>query len=222
MPTRTETKRDAKTTVACLIDVAAKIFAIVLLRGFQAVRDSSTRFNQAGFRAGRGCVDQILTLRRILESRHSYQQPTAVCFVDFAAAFDSVHRESLWRIMALDGLPSKIIAMIKAYYSSTTAQVLVHNNLSQAFDIRSGVRQGCILSPILFKYAIDWIFGKALHEEDGVELAPGRRLADLDYADDIAFLASNLSDIQSTASRDPFIDLPPLRLETQSGSNETI
>ncbi|BHF74096.1 hypothetical protein SprV_0401718000 [Sparganum proliferum] len=113
-----------------LIDVAAKILAIVLLRRFQAVRDSRTRPNQAGFRAGRGCVDQIFTLGRILEIRHSYQQPTAVCFVDFAAAFDSVHRVSLWWIIALDGVPAKIIAMIKAYYRSTTARVLVHNNLS--------------------------------------------------------------------------------------------
>ncbi|BHF75672.1 hypothetical protein SprV_0501876800 [Sparganum proliferum] len=159
-----------------LIDVAAKIFAIVLLRRFQAVRDSRTRPNQAGFRAGRGCADQIFTLRRILEFRHSYQQPTAVCFVDFAAAFDSVHRESLWQIMALDGVPAKIIAMIKAYYRSTTARVLVRNNLSQPFGIRSGVRQGCILSPILFNYAIDWILGRALRESDGVEIAPGHRL----------------------------------------------
>nr|VZI27114.1 unnamed protein product [Spirometra erinaceieuropaei] len=77
-----------------LIDVAAKIFAIVLLGRFQAVCDSRTRPNQAGFLAGRVCADKIFTLRRILEFRHSYQQPTAVCFVDFAAAFDSVHRES--------------------------------------------------------------------------------------------------------------------------------
>ncbi|BHF81512.1 hypothetical protein SprV_0802464300 [Sparganum proliferum] len=184
-----------------LIDVAAKIFAIVLLRRFQAVRDSRTRPNQAGFRAGRGCADQIFTLRRILEFRHSYQQPTAVCFVDFAAAFDSVHRESLWQIMALDGVPAKIIAMIKAYYRSTTARVLVRNNLSQPFGIRSGVRQGCILSPILFNYAIDWILGRALRESDGVEIAPGHRLTDLDYADDIALLASSFGDLQSMVSR---------------------
>nr|VZI14126.1 unnamed protein product [Spirometra erinaceieuropaei] len=75
-----------------LIGVAAKIFAIILLRRFQAVWESRTRSNQAGFRAGRGCADQIFTLRRILEFRHSYQQPTAVCFINFAAAFDSVHR----------------------------------------------------------------------------------------------------------------------------------
>nr|VZI25328.1 unnamed protein product [Spirometra erinaceieuropaei] len=184
-----------------LIDVAAKIFAIVLLGRFQAVRDSRTSPNQAGFRAGRGCADQIFTLRRILEFRHSYQQPTAVCFVDFAAAFDSVHRESLWRIMALDGVPAKIIAMIKAYYHSTTARVLVRNNFSQPFGIRSGVRQGCILSPILFNYAIDWILGRALRDSDGVEFAPGHRLTDLDYADDIALLASSFGDLQSMVSR---------------------
>nr|VZI50017.1 unnamed protein product [Spirometra erinaceieuropaei] len=184
-----------------LIDVAAKIFAIVLLRRFQSVRDSRTRPNQAGFRAGRGCADQIFTLRRILEFRHSYQQPTAVCFVDFAAEFDSVHRESLWRIMALDGVPAKIIAMIKAYYRSTTARVLVRNNFSQPFGIRSGVRQGRILSPILFNYAIDWILGRALRVSDSVEFEPGHRLTDLDYADDIALLASSFGDLQSMASR---------------------
>ncbi|BHF68382.1 hypothetical protein SprV_0301141600 [Sparganum proliferum] len=170
-------------------------------RRFQAVRDSRKRPSQAGFRAGRGCADQIFILRRILEFRHSYQQPTAVYFIDFAAAFYSVHRESLWWIMALDGVPAKIIATIKAYCPSTIARVLVCNDLSQPFGIRSGVRQGCILSPILFNYAIDWIPGRALHEGDGVEFAPGHRLTDLDYADDIALLASSFDDLQSMVSR---------------------
>ncbi|BHF57408.1 hypothetical protein SprV_0100034900 [Sparganum proliferum] len=183
-----------------LIDVAAKISSIVLLRRFQAVRDSRTRPNQAGFRAARGGADQIFTLRRILEFRHSNQQPTAVCFIDFAAAFDSVHRESLCRIMALDGVSAKIIAMIKAHYRSTTARVLVRNNLSQPFGIRSDVGQGCILSPILFNYAIDWIPWRVLHEGDDVEFALGHRLTDLDYAEDIALLALSFADLQSMVS----------------------
>nr|VZH94943.1 unnamed protein product [Spirometra erinaceieuropaei] len=179
--------------------ISGFIAVAVLQRRFQAVRDSRTGSNQVGFRAG--CADQIFTLRRILEFRHSYQQPTAVCFIDFAAAFDSVHRESLWRIMALDGVLAKIISMIKAYYRSTTARVLVRNNFSQPFAIRSGVRQGCILSPILFNYAIDRILGRALRESDGGEFAPGHRLTDLDYADDIALLASSFGDLQSMVSR---------------------
>nr|VZI26909.1 unnamed protein product [Spirometra erinaceieuropaei] len=184
-----------------LIDVAAKIFAIVLLRRFRAVRDSRTRPNQAGFPAGRGCADQVFSLRGILEFRHSYQQPAAVCFIDFVAAFDSVHREALWRIMALDGVPAKIIARIKAYYRSTTVRALVCNNISQPLGIRSGIRQGCILSSILLNYATDWILGKALRVSDGVEFAPGHRLTDLDYADDIDLLASSFGDLQSMVSR---------------------
>nr|VZH90282.1 unnamed protein product [Spirometra erinaceieuropaei] len=192
--------------LAFIFRVPLEVTNLILLKSrdwtqrFQAVRDSRTRPNQVGFRAGRGCADQIFTLRRILEFRHSYQLLTAVCFLDFAAAFDPVHRESLWRIMALNGAPAKIIAMIKAYYRSTTARVLVRNNLSQPFGIRSGVRQGCILSPILFNYAIDWILGRALREGDGVEFAPGHRLTDLDYADDIALLASRFGGLQSMVS----------------------
>nr|VZI41286.1 unnamed protein product [Spirometra erinaceieuropaei] len=118
------------------------------------------------------CADQVLTLRRILEFRHSYQQLAAVCIVEFAAVFDSVHHETLWRIMALDGVLEKVIAIIKAYYRSITATVLVRNNLSQPFGIRSGARQGCILSLMLFNYAVDWILWRDLHEGDVVELAP--------------------------------------------------
>nr|VZI36913.1 unnamed protein product [Spirometra erinaceieuropaei] len=184
-----------------LIDIAAKIFHIVILRRFHAARVSRTRPNQAGFRAGRGCADQIFTLRRILEFRHSYQQPTAVCFSDFVNTFDSVHRESLWRIMALDGVQLKIIAMIKAYYHSAIASVQVCNNLSQPFGIRSGVRRRCILSSILFNYDIDRILGRALRESDDVGFAPGQRLTNLDYADDIALPASIFGDLQSMESR---------------------
>ncbi|VDK83912.1 unnamed protein product [Dibothriocephalus latus] len=131
---------------------------------------------------GCGCADQIFTLRHILEFRHSYQQPTAICFVDFAAALDSIHRESLWRIMELDEVPTKLIAMFKAYDPSTTARDgPQQSSLSRSIsDIRSGVRQGCVLSTILFTYVIDWILRKAQHEEDGIELAPGRQLTDLD------------------------------------------
>nr|VZI47734.1 unnamed protein product [Spirometra erinaceieuropaei] len=60
---------------------------------------------------------------------------------------------------------------------------------------------GCILSVILSNYAIDWILERALHEDDGVEFAPGHRLTDLDCADDIASLASSLGDLQSMVSR---------------------
>ncbi|BHF69355.1 Dynein regulatory complex subunit 3 [Sparganum proliferum] len=103
-PKQCDTTRCGNYRGVSLFDVAAKIFAIGLLRPFRAVRDSRTRPNQDGFRAGHGCTYQILTLRRILEFRHSYQQPTAVCFIDFAVAFDSVHHLSFNKISKIENL----------------------------------------------------------------------------------------------------------------------
>ncbi|VDN20238.1 unnamed protein product [Dibothriocephalus latus] len=74
--------------------------------------------------------------------------------------------------MAVDGVPPKIIVMIKAYYRSATARVLAHNNFSKPFAIQSGVRQDCVLSLVLFNYVIDWVLGEALQENEGIKLAP--------------------------------------------------
>ncbi|BHF59734.1 hypothetical protein SprV_0100269500 [Sparganum proliferum] len=147
-----------------LIDVALKIFAIVLLRRSQL------------------CVTQG-------------RGPTKLDFV-----LHVVHRESLWRIMAPDDVPPKS-NMIKVYYRFIAARVLVRSSLSQPFGTRSGALQSCILLPILFNYAIDWILGRALHKGDGVEFAPGHRLTDLNYADDIALLALRFGYLQSMVSR---------------------
>ncbi len=121
-------------------DCAAKVFGVILLKRFQYERDQRTRPYQSGFRPGRGCTDQMHNLRRILEQRWSFQQATVMCFVDFASAFHSVDRDSLWQIMAADGMPPKLLRLIKAYYSSTKMKVRASGSDSIPFEIRSSVR----------------------------------------------------------------------------------
>ncbi len=67
-----------------MIDVAAKVLGVTLFKSFQFERDQRTRTNQSGFRSGRGCMDQMHNLHRILEQRWSFQKTTVMCFVDFA------------------------------------------------------------------------------------------------------------------------------------------
>ncbi len=90
-----------------LIDIAVKVFGVILHKRFQYERDQRTRPSQSGFRCGRGCADQMHNLRHTLEQRWSFQQATVMCFVDFASAFDSVDRDCLWRVMASDGMAPK-------------------------------------------------------------------------------------------------------------------
>jgi len=118
-----------------LIDVAAKIFTIVLLRRFQGDHDLRAQPNQSGFRPGRVCTDQIFVLQRILEERCCYQQPTIICFVDFAAAFAFIVHNMLWEIMRRDGMPVKLPNLLRAYYRHTRASVRCYGNATNLFDI---------------------------------------------------------------------------------------
>lgn len=78
-----------------LLSLASKVLESIILNRVAPFKDTQFRENQAGFRAGRGCVDQIFSLRQILQLQHEYRKPAVVCFIDFKAAFNSVNRERL-------------------------------------------------------------------------------------------------------------------------------
>ena len=66
--------------------------------------DNKLRKDQAGFRKRKRTSDQIFILHNIIE------QFVYITFVDFEKAFDFVHRESLWKIMASYGITDKLIS----------------------------------------------------------------------------------------------------------------
>ena len=144
---------------------------------------------------------QIFTLRRVLEHRHKFQQPTTACFIDFRTAFDSVDRDALWIILKADGMPQKLVNLIKSYYSNTRARIRIYGEESSEFSLNSGVRQGCPLSPVLFNYAIDWIMHHSLIDYLGVQLSPDVFVADLEFADDIVILGDSPSVLQPILNR---------------------
>ena len=74
--------------------------------------DKVLRKNQNGFRKNRSTHGHILTIRRILEGIKSQNQPAKLLFIDFAIAFDSIHREKMRRILIAYGIPIEIIAIM--------------------------------------------------------------------------------------------------------------
>jgi hypothetical protein len=176
-----------------LIASVSKLLATVILRRLSSAREQEAREEQAGFRSGRGCIDQLFTLRLILEHRRTYFRPTIVVFLDIKAAFDAVDRNALWHCLLRNGVPTKFVNILKALYTNTQGRVRVYNEISSNFEITSGVRQGCPISPFLFNFVIDDIIKNALItcHEGGIELLPGRKLFDLEYADDIVAIGEN-------------------------------
>jgi len=116
--------------------------------------DTLLHEEQAGFCRGRSCSEQLLTLRNIIEQCYNWNKPLCINFVDFKKAFDSIHRELLWKILKLYGIPKKYINVFKALYRNSSCCVRIREGLTGMFDIVSGVKQGCILSPFLFLMVI--------------------------------------------------------------------
>ena len=149
-----------------LLSIPSKVFCRILLGRIDKALNSKLREEQAGFRRGRGCVDQIFALRNIIEQCLEWKTPLYMNFIDFRKAFDSVHRESLWKILAAYGLPAKMISLLRAFYTNFECSVIVDNNTtSEPFPVETGVRQGCILSPILFLVTIDWIMRQTISDK---------------------------------------------------------
>ena len=184
-----------------LLSIPSKVLSKVLLSRIDEKLDLKFREEQAGFRKGRGCIDQIFTLRNIIETCAEWNTPIHINFIDFQKAFDSIHRSTLWKILRSYGIPPKLVTIISKFYENFEACVAVDNKTTEFFKIGTGVRQGCILSPILFLLVIDWVMRKTNDRPRGLNFGVSGVLEDLDFADDLAMLSSSTEHLQTKTDR---------------------
>lgn len=185
-----------------LLSVPSKIFNRVILNRLQEAVDRRLRDQQAGFRKDRSCTDHIATLRIIIEQSIEWNTSLYMNFIDFEKAFDSLDRTTLWQLMEHYGIPTKIINLIKNSYDGTSCRVMHAGQLSRTFEVKTGVKQGCLLSPFLFLLAIDWVMRKTTEgKRNGIQWTLWEQLDDLDYADDIVLLSHTYTQMQEKTDR---------------------
>ena len=88
-----------------LLSVPSKILANIIIKRISDAVDAGLRKEQAGFRKERVFTDQTFTLHNIIEQCTEWQRQLYISCVDFEEAFDSIHRDSLWRILRAYGIP---------------------------------------------------------------------------------------------------------------------
>nr|CAI5855303.1 unnamed protein product [Callosobruchus analis] len=186
-------------TLLCSIN---KILASVIHQRIYSKVEEQLRNEQAGFRKGKSCIDQIATATIIIEQTLEMNSKLMMVFIDFEKAFDSVNHHQLWNILEHFGLPQKIINLIKAMYNQATCQIFHKGYLSNKILLGKGLKQGCVLSPILFNISLDYILKRTIKPENGIiwSYFSGKKLADLEYADDICVLSTNIKDMSNMIS----------------------
>ena len=95
------------------------------------------------------------------------------------------------------GVPPKFIKLIQELYEASSCQVIHNGKLSETFEMNTGVRQGCLLSPMIFIMVVDWIMREVVSQgKTGIQWTRKTQLHDLDFADDIFLLSQNLQHMQ--------------------------
>lgn len=129
---------------------------------------------------------------------HIMAKATYINFIDFEKAFDSIHRDSLWKIRRHYGIPSKIDDLVKAFY--TELKWTIGSSSNKSFFVESGVWQGYVMSALLFIIAVDLVMRSTFIDNTGIRWTILSNLEDLDYADDLALLSHLETQMQRKAS----------------------
>lgn len=79
-------------------------------------------------------------------------------FVDLRAAFDKVMGEKLWKVLEEKEMNEKIIRRVGKIYEETKAVIRKEEEMTSSFTIEKGVRQACVLSPLLFNMYMYTLF----------------------------------------------------------------
>ena len=105
--------------------------------------------------------------------------------MDYAKAFDCVDHNELWKILKEMGIPDHLTYLLRNLYTGQEARVTTRHGTTDWFQIRKGVRQGCILSPCLFNFYAEYIMRNTGLDEAqaGIKIA-GRNVNNLRYTDD--------------------------------------
>ena len=105
---------------------------------------------QSGFRPNRSTTDMMFVIRWSQELARKKRIPLYVCFIDLAKAYDSVDRTRLWTVLARFGVPRIMISVIRQFHDGMRACVRLDDRVcSRWFAVKQGLRQRCVLAPLL-------------------------------------------------------------------------
>lgn len=174
-----------------LLSVVGKLYTSILNERLSKWLEKEKKLveEQGGFRPGRSTTEQIFILKEVVLGRRRRKKKTFCCFLDIRKAYDTVCREGLWERLWGKGVRGKIWRVIKNLYSEVGSCVRLGEEKTEWFTLDIGLRQGCILSPVLFSVFIDGLaeevkkVGGAKYGESVVSL--------LMFADDVVLVAES-------------------------------
>ena len=132
---------------------AGKVLLKVVARRLSAYCEAKGLLpeEQCGFRPDRSTTDMMFVVRRLQKVGRNAGVSLHMCFIHLQKAYDTVDRTLLWQVLTRIGVPPQMIAVIRQFPDGMSACVRPDDGVClDWFEVKQGLRQGCVLSPLLF------------------------------------------------------------------------
>ena len=184
-----------------LTSVISKVYTNILNKRLSEWAEVEEKIieEQAGFRAGYSTVDHIFSLYAMVQKYLLKHTKLYVAFVDFKKAFDSVNTNALWSVLRKNGVNGKLYMALRGIYNSVIACVRDKCSYSDYFACPGGVKQGCLLSPLMFSFFINELAIEVSKTgKHGIQLIPDTiEIFLLLFADDVILLSNTIIGLQN-------------------------
>lgn len=158
--------------------------------------------NQIGYKKQARTTDHILTLKCIIDKYifSTNRKYLFSCFVDFKSAFDTVWRKALiYKLLKLE-IGGSFIATLESMYSDVSYCIKLNSQTTDKVTSNTGVKQGCVLSPVIFNLFLADLpatFDDSCHPVENFN----SKLNCLMFADDIVLLSESAEGLQNSLNK---------------------
>lgn len=181
-----------------LLDTCYKVFTSLLLERINPYINEIVGDYQSGFRISKSTLDHIFTLRQIMSKFYKFDKELHLMFIDYKQAYYSIDRDKLWKALKVLGIPKKYESLIKACNNKTVCRVLFLQEMSETFEVKTGLQQEDALSPTLFNLSLEKVM-REVWDSRKMEVC-GERVV-MAYADDIVVIGETRKEVLSTTSK---------------------
>ena len=141
-----------------LLNVTYKLMAYIVHQRISEKLDPLLGDLQSGFRPGRSTVDPLYCVRRLQDVVEKGKDRLILIFLDWEKSFDEIDQEKMFEALKRLNIPDDMIQMIRAMYWEPYFRVQQTDQASEWKEQRTGIRQGCPLSPFLFILTMHVVF----------------------------------------------------------------
>ena len=173
--------------------IISKVFESLLLEKYANFFDTDNL--QFGFKKDLGCSNAIFAMRQATEYFNERGSNVYIASLDASKAFDRVNFYKLFSCLIRSGLPLFIIDTLSNWYTKLYISVRWCGSLSDTLFVRSGVKQGSILSPVLFNIYVNPILVSLRKNDIGCHIY-NCFIGCIMYADDLLLLSASVIDLQ--------------------------